>query len=47
MIIEYVLTPAFKKKEYGMGIKQATQDIAELLGTQHQYDIFTKLPDRT
>lgn len=45
MIIEYVLTPAFKKKEYGMGIKQATQDIADLLGTQHQYDIFTKLPD--
>ena len=25
MIIEYVLTPAFKKKEYGMNTKQTTQ----------------------
>ncbi len=45
MITGYVLKPAFKKQEYGIGIKQATQDIADMLGTQHQYDIFAKLPD--
>ncbi len=45
MITGYVLKPAFKKKEYGMGLKQATQDIADMLGTEHQYDIFAKLPD--
>ncbi len=45
MITAYLLKPAFKKQQYGMGVKQATQEIADTLGTEHQYDIFAKLPD--
>ncbi len=45
MITSYVLKPAFKKQEYGMGLKQATQDIADILGTEHQYDIFVTISD--
>ncbi len=45
LILDDIITPAFKNAEYGMGIKQATQEISEILGSQHQYMIFSHVPD--
>ncbi len=45
LIVDDILTPAFKAKNYGVGIKLATQEIANILGSAQQYALFSQVPE--
>ncbi len=45
LIIDDILTPAFKAQNYGVGIKLATQEITQILGSAQQYALFSQVPE--
>ncbi len=45
LIVDDILTPAFKAQNYGVGIKLATQEIANILGSAQQYALFSQVPE--
>ncbi len=45
LIIDDILTPAFKAENYGSGIKLATQEIVSILGSQQKYALYSQVPE--
>ncbi len=47
LIINNLLTPAFRAENYALGIKQATQKITQILGSEQQYGNLEKVSEST